>query len=177
MIDFNKQIIWKEHPELTLAPGFDTLYEDDKSKDKVESSKFVWAIHLCEDPESKFYNHPKKYKLISKTVLGNELFPWHKYKKLVETYREMMMSDAQRALTHWNILIMDRTRTLKELYTELMSVEAENINTKSLKDIDSMLAATPKMFDDYKKVKSDYEEEKKSKSGSKILSLSDTNDI
>ena len=53
MIDFNNRSFWKEYPELTIAPGLDKLYKDDKSKDKKESSIFMWAIDLCENLESK----------------------------------------------------------------------------------------------------------------------------
>jgi hypothetical protein len=46
-------------------------------------------------------------------------------------------------------------------------------DTDELVKLDKMLAATPKMFDDYKKIKQDYEEEKTHKQGKSIKSLSD----
>jgi hypothetical protein len=49
----------------------------------------------------------------------------------------------------------------------------EEKDTDELVKLDKMLALTPKMFDDYKKIKADYEEEKTHKSGKSIKSLSD----
>jgi len=40
-----------------------------------------------------------------------------------------------------------------------------------------MLSNTPKMFEDYKKIKRDYEEEKTTKKGKSIKSLSDSGEI
>ena len=47
------------------------------------------------------------------------------------------------------------------------------LDTKALRDVDAMLAATPKMFDDYNKIKATFEEEKIHKKGGQTLSLSD----
>ena len=43
--------------------------------------------------------------------------------------------------------------------------------------LDKMLSLTPKMFDDYKKIKADYEEEKVHRSGKSVSSMSDADEI
>ena len=53
----------------------------------------------------------------------------------------------------------------------------EHKDTDELVKLDKMLALTPKMFDDYKKIKQDYEEDKIQKKGTRIASISDSDEI
>ena len=71
---------------------------------------------------------------------------------------------------------------LRQLYVDALDGEVEydaegnetkTLNTKQLLDLDKMLAATPKLFDDYKKIKQDYEEEKVIRKGKRHGSLTD----
>jgi hypothetical protein len=66
-----------------------------------------------------------------------------------------------------------RDNSIKELYKKAL----ESCDTDELVKIDKMLANTPKMFEDYKKIKKDYEEERTTKKGKKILSLTDSGEI
>jgi len=66
-----------------------------------------------------------------------------------------------------------RDSSIKDLYTRAL----QEGDIDELVKIDKMLANTPKMFEDYKKVKKDYEEEKVTKRGKKINSLSDDDEI
>jgi len=70
-----------------------------------------------------------------------------------------------------------RSTSLKKLYKDLLDQPPVDVDTKALKEVDSMLANTPKMFEDYKKVRKDYEEEKTSKKGKRNISLSDSGEI
>lgn len=168
MIDVEKNF-WKEFPELKIAPGLDKIYSKDKSKDKTKSSKLMWAIDMCENPESKFYKNPNKYELIANSFIKDESFDWGKYEKEIDFYRECCLSDAERSLTIWNETMRLRNTSLKEMYQDAL----EGRNTDELVKLDKMLALTPKMFEDYKKIKQDYEEEKTHKKGKQIKSLSD----
>jgi hypothetical protein len=160
---------WKEFPELKIAPELDKLYFQDKTKNKEKSSKIMWGIHLCESLDSKFYNHPNKYDLISEKFIKEIGFEWEAYSGTIEIYRELCLSDAERSLTLWNETMRLRSRSIKEMYQTAI----EEKDTDELVKLDKMLALTPKMFDDYKKIKADYEEEKTHKSGKSIKSLSD----
>jgi hypothetical protein len=164
---------WKEYPELKLAPGLDKIYNNDKSKGKATSSKLMWAIDMCENPESKFYYNPEKYQLVAKAFLKDPKFDWTKYEKEKDFYRECCLSDAERALTIWNETMRQRNNSLKEMYQD--ALEGRDVDT--LVKLDKMLALTPKMFDDYKKIKQDYEEEKLKRTGKSISSLSDNDEI
>jgi uncharacterized protein YdiU (UPF0061 family) len=168
MID-TKNNFWKDYPELTFAPELDKFYKEDKSKNKEKSSKIMWGIHLCESLESMFYHNPDKYEQVAEKFIKEEGFKWEAHQKLIEMYREYCLTDAERALTIWNETMRLRNNSLKEMYQNAF----EDKDTDELVKLDKMLAATPKMFDDYKKIKADYEEEKTHKTGKRIRSLSD----
>jgi hypothetical protein len=89
----------------------------------------------------------------------------------------MVLTDSERALVEWGEIMTMRSVAMKKLYKELLDQEIAEIDTKSLKEVDSMLASTPKMFEDYKKIRKDYEEEKTSKKGKRNVSLSDSGEI
>jgi len=169
MRDFSKHNFWKEFPELVIAPGLDKLYKEDKSKNKEDSSLIMWAIDLCENLESKFYNNPNKYSIIAEKVLKEPKFKWNKVNDAIESYRECVLSEAERALTIWNETMRLRNTSLKIMYQNAFNQK----DTDELVKLDKMLALTPKMFDDYKKIKQDYEDEKTTKNGKKISSISD----
>jgi hypothetical protein len=69
--------------------------------------------------------------------------------------------------------MMLRDNSLKELYKLAISQS----DTDELVKLDKMLSNTPKMFEDYKKIKKDYDEEKVTKKGKSIASLSDSGEI
>jgi hypothetical protein len=172
MID-TKNNFWKEHPELITASKLGDLYKQDKTKNKVWSSKIMWGIHLCESLDSKYYHYPDKYQQISETLIKEKDFKWEDYELVIEMYRELCITDAERALTIWNDTMRLRSRSLKEMYRDAFDEK----DTDELVKLDKMLALTPKMFDDYKKIKADYEEEKTHKQGKTIKSLSDDDAI
>lgn len=173
MIELTDRNFWKEHPELIFAPGVEDIYKKDKSKNKTRSSQIMWAIHLCESLESKYYNMPNKYELIASKFLKDEKFDWEKHNDAIELYRETALSDAERSLTIWNETMKLRSRSIKEMY--VTAFEEKNID--ELVKIDKMLSTTPKMFDDYQKIKADFEADKIKRTGKSITSMSDSNEI
>ena len=164
---------WKAHPELMLAPKISNLHHEDKSNGKSESSKIMWAIQMCETPNSKFYNRPGKYKEMSTTFLKDVSHNWKKLNPVIESYKNSALTDAERALTSWNDTIKMRDKAIKSMYEELLVNALGDLDTKALADVDKMLALTPKLFDDYNKIKTTFEEEKIKKKGKQTFSLSD----
>jgi len=164
---------WKEYPELIISDELSTFYTADKSKGKQTSSQIMWAIHLSESPESKYYTHPDKRNVIASSFLKDKKFKWEIYKEIVIFYRECSLTDAERALSGWNETMRLRDDSIKEMYRNAIKTK----DTDELVKLDKMLANTAKMFDDYKKIKQDYEDEKSTKKGSKIQSMSDTDEM
>lgn len=166
-------IFWEIYPDLTIVEEFNSLYTLDKTKDKSESSKIMWAIYYVLNPDSIFFYLPDKYDVIAKDHLKDLKFKWSTLKKELDIYKNTVLSDAERALINWGEIMSMRDSSLKDLYKDALSEK----DVKSLKDLDTMLSNTPKMFEDYKKVRKDFEEEKTSKKGKHIKSLSESGEI
>jgi hypothetical protein len=164
---------WDTNVELLILPSFSKLHTKDKSKNKEESSKIMWAMFYAYHPESKFFHYPNKQETIEKSFIKDSKFKWDHYKDIIEDFKNLVLSDAERALLSWNEIMIMRDNSIKELYKKAL----ESCDTDELVKIDKMLANTPKMFEDYKKIKKDYEEERTTKKGKKILSLTDSGEI
>jgi len=164
---------WEVNSELLIIKEFQSYYSKDKSKNKTESSIVMWGLYYCYHPESKFYNLPNKFDIIENNFIKNPKFKWDSVKDIVIIFKNLVLSDAERALGNWGEIMSMRDTSIKELYRKAL----EDSDTDELVKIDKMLANTPKMFEDYKKIKKDYEEEKTLKKGKRNLSLSDTGDI
>jgi uncharacterized protein YfkK (UPF0435 family) len=168
---------WEVNSELLIIPEFDKIYHKDKSKNKQDSSVVLWAVYYAYHPESKYYNLPNKLEILEKNFIKQKDFNWENYTELTEVYKSMVLSDSERALVEWGEIMTMRSVAMKKLYKELLDQEIAEIDTKSLKEVDSMLASTPKMFEDYKKIRKDYEEEKTAKKGKRNMSLTDSGEI
>jgi hypothetical protein len=166
-------IFWEVYPDLTIIDIYNKLYLSDKSKNKEESSRTMWAIYYVLNPDSMFFNVPDKYDAIAKDHLKDPKFKWNTLKKELEIYKTTVLTDAERALINWGEIMTMRDNSLKDLYRTAL----RDRDIKSLKDLDVMLSNTPKMFEDYKKVRKDFEEEKTSKKGKHIKSLTESNEI
>jgi len=164
---------WELNSDLIILDEFSKLYYKDKSKNKQDSSKILWAIYYCYNPESKFFNYPNKQEVILQSFIKDSEFKWDSYKDIIDAYRNIILTDAERALINWNEIMIIRDQSIKDLYKKAI----EDSDTDELVKIDKMLANTPKMFEDYKKIKRDYEEEKVTKKGKTIASLSDTGEL
>lgn len=164
---------WELNSDLIILDEFNKIYYKDKSKNKQDSSKVLWAIFYAFNPESQFFHYPNKQEVISQSFIKDPEFKWEDYKDLIEAYKNLVLSDAERALLNWNEIMTMRDNSIKELYKKAL----EDSDTDELVKIDKMLANTPKMFEDYKKIKKDFEEEKVTKKGKTIASLSDSGEL
>lgn len=164
---------WKEFPGIEYHSVFNKMYKNDKSRGKVSSSKIMWAIHLLVHPSSNLYNDPNKEETIIKTFLKDSSFKWNKYEEEVYAYKDIALTVAEKALQNWNELMTMRDKSLKDMYKKAL----EEGDAGSLVNLDKMIANTAKLFQDYSKIKKDYEEEKTTKKGKSISSLSDLDEI
>ena len=164
---------WELNPEVLILEEFNKFYNKDTSKNKQESSKILWAIFYAFHPESKFFNYPNKLEVLAKDFIKDPKFKWEKISNLTEAFKNLVLSDVERALVNWNEIMTMRDTSLKDLYRTAI----EQGDTDELVKLDKMLSNTPKMFEDYKKIKRDYEEEKTTKKGKTISSLSDSGEL
>jgi hypothetical protein len=164
---------WVINSELLILEEFNEYYSKDTSKNKTYSSKILWAIFYAFNPESKFFNYPSKLEVLAKDFIKEPKFKWANVQTLIDAYKNLVLSDVERALVNWNEIMIMRDNSLKELY----KLAITNSDTDELVKLDKMLSNTPKMFEDYKKIRRDYEEEKTTKKGKHISSLSDSGEI
>ena len=169
----HETVYWLTNADLLIIPSFLKLHTKDKSKGKEESSKIMWAMYYAFHPESKFFHYPNKQETIEKSFIKDPKFKWEAYKDVVEDFKNLVLTDAERALLSWNDIMIMRDNSIKALYKRALEMS----DVDELVKIDKMLANTPKMFEDYKKIKKDYEEERTTKKGKKILSLTDSGEI
>jgi hypothetical protein len=164
---------WDLNRELLLITEFNKLHSQDTTKNKEKSSKLMWAIYFAYNPESKFFNIPDKLTILAKDLLKDPKFNWDSCKDVVSLYKSSVLTDAERALVTWGEIITMRDESLKALYKAAI----EQSDTDELVKLDKMLANTPKLFEDYKKIKKDYEEEKVTKKGKHNKSLTEAGEI
>jgi len=156
---------WKEFPELKIIKDFSLIYNNDKSKDKIDSSQLMWAIQLCYHPDSLFYNIPNKEDLINKDFLKKDMV-WSKIRHLVDLYIETTLSEAQRSMIMWEEQMRKRREFLLE--TEY--------NIETAKDLDTMGKATFGLYQDFDRIKKLLKEES-TKDISRPKSLSESGEI
>jgi hypothetical protein len=166
---------WLEYPELTFPEALNKLYVNDKSKNKVDSSKLMWAVFMITSPNSIYYNHHNKEEVIARDFLKDPKFKWSSIKEAIDFYRNGVLTIAEQSLITWNEMMILRDKTLKELYASAAKKKAEGLD--DLVTIDKMMSNTAKMFADYKKIKEDFDVEKTKGKGGKVVSLADDDDI
>ncbi len=165
--DFTPSIsFWEVCPQLAIVGPSKTVYDEDKSKKKIDSSNLMWFIVLCTDLNSKFYNLPEvgehnKYELLGKDIIGDKNY-YKKYKvkcdELIEFYIKLQDTPAKRALREWDQKMIERARFIKETPFTLDSYEYNEDTGKQVKvagtaeTLDKMMGATKKLYDDYERI-------------------------
>lgn len=193
MIDkyFKGNNFWTVIPEFRSIGIFDNFYKEDKSKDKVSSSNIMWAITFCLRKESPMYNLPNKWELAGRDMVLVEKFDWSKYDMLIDTFKQTQMTQAERSLLAWEELMSKRDKYLKDqryYFDEYLMDEAgDNVKSRTgqlimlkgtAEQLDKAFSATPKMYNDYHKIKKEIEDDEiKRGRGNKIKSASDANEI
>jgi len=91
---------WDVNKELLILEQFSKYYSDDKSKDKQDSSKILWAVFYAYSPDSKFFNYPNKLEVLSKDFIKNPKFKWESIRDIIDAFKNLVLSDAERATMH-----------------------------------------------------------------------------
>ena len=164
---------WDTYPELVMLESFNALHHKDSSKNKQDSSRKMWAIYYAHNPESKFFNMPNKLLVLARDFLKDPEFNWDSIRNQVFTYKELVLTPAERGLVNWTEIMNVRDESLKNMYKDAILER----NLKELVELDKMLANTAKLFQDYKKIKQEYDEDKTTRKGKSIASLSDSGEI
>ena len=142
---------WKVNKQLDIPEEFESFRYNDRSRDKEESSKIMWAIALLLDPDSKFkrLRLQDRKTLIAKDFLKNEKFQWEKYKDITTFYEKLILTPAQRQLMIWEQKLDEKT--------ELMSVTTYDLDNAEM--LEKLLASNSKLFTELERIKDQLERE------------------
>ncbi len=127
---------WEVNPQLVVV--FKDVYDTDKSKGKVNSSKNMWTIALIYDPESKFKNLPleDRIKIIEENFCKIENIG------IIDKYKELVTTPAQRHLIQWNNVMEEKSKLLSTLKYDIDSWEV----------IEKMLIGNTKLYAELERI-------------------------
>jgi hypothetical protein len=142
---------WKVNKQLCIPEEFESFRYNDRSRDKEESSKIMWAIALLLDPDSKFkrLRLQDRKTLIAKDYIKNEKFQWDKYKDIILMYEKLILTPAQRQLSELERKLDERTEFLNNT----------PYNDESYEMIEKIRKNTSDWYDDLERIKDKLERE------------------
>lgn len=172
MINFQPEMnFWELNPELKYPEVFAEFYQQDKTKDKSESSKVMNAIYLLLDKESRYRELPEKERknLICKDYLKNKEFNWDSVKNLQNEFLRFTSTKAKKLLRNWEIKLEERDEYISGLKYDEDTAE----------HLDKMMAATQKIWEQYLSILNEVEKEEGAGSvkGGGVESLSESGRI
>lgn len=179
---------WKAFPN--LKSYFKSIYEEDNSKGKVNSSELMYSMYLCYHYEGEFINLSD----IDKVKVLNDLFKTTQSNilELIEInltkFYDLIETPARKALREWNEKTIERTEFIKNTkysldYYEEIETRGGDIKRVLVKGtwemLDDMRSKNVKMMQDYFDIlkKLNQETDKKQGESGAELSLSDKGEI
>lgn len=132
---------WDLNQLMRVPKLFASFYKEDKSKNKIESSKIMWAIAmLVDNSENNSYRNLREDDrkiLIAEDYLKVSDFKWDNYKELIALYQELNSSKLEKDLYLLESKLEERSKFI--------------IDTKyTLEDgdkLDKIIANTQKIYD------------------------------
>ena len=156
---------WEVFPEVKHHAQFGLTYKGDKTKKKTTSSKTMWALHLVCHPKSLMYYDPNKLENVKGLLPKSWDWESDSENSMLETYRGLMLTEAQKALADWDEMIKKRSAYLKNQEYDL-----ENGGY-----LDKLHRNTYAIYKDYQKICDELTNEENSNINS--LSLSESGEI
>ena len=144
---------WELNPHLRYVRPFSELYAEDTSKDKDTSSKHMWCVFYLSEPDENinlYYRLPLD-QLIDTCKNFNPNFDYDNelIQNCIKEYPETCLTVMERMLKITKDLFKKRTLFLKEA----------DYDFSTMKMIDSAIAATPKLEQDFDNIVQKYAEE------------------
>lgn len=144
------QNFWELNPHLRFVKPFSDLYSEDNSKNKVQSSKDMWCIFFLSEPDEdiNIYFRLDNNEILDVCKKFNPSFQDtdELIRACIRDYPEVCLTVIERTLKITKELFKRRTTFLKEA----------DYNFDTMKLIDSAIAATPKMEEEFDKVVKKY---------------------
>jgi hypothetical protein len=145
---------WELNPHLIYMKPYSTLYNEDKSKDKTESSKTMWCITWLIDPDedtNKYFRLPEDQRLeICKEFHSSFDYENELIQEIMVSYPEDCLTIIERSLRDTKEFIRKRDKFIK----------TQDYNLSTMKELDDAAAKTIKIFQDYEKIEKQFLEYK-----------------
>ena len=143
---------WQLNPQFKIA--YKDFYNKDKSKNKVQSSKIMWAIALLVDnsEENNYRNYltDEKKMLIAEDYLGDAGFKWEDYQEIIDIYINLNMSKTERSLYIYEGKLEERDSFIK----------TTKYNLENASQLDKIISSTKSIFDLITKLRDEISKEK-----------------
>lgn len=160
---------WILNTAIKTLAVFNQYYKSDKSKDKKDSSKIMWAIALLIDPNEKNpwknVNPVEKKQLISTEFLNDPKFNWddEKIQNLILNYKNLCLTVAEKSLVEFEEKLADRARFISNAEYTFDWYEETERGVKLMKgtatQLDKMMTDTKKIYDQFELIKQQLLEE------------------
>jgi len=160
----NLDKFWIFYPSYTTIVPYKKLYKEDKSKNKKNSSRIMWAAcllyELCdENPFGKLIEKEKK-ELIKEDILKNKNFDWKKHEEIFIFFKNTNISQTEKSIIELEEKLKERTDFIMGVEYSLDEYNDEGKLVKGTADqLDKMLAQSDKMFALMEKLKEQRQKE------------------
>lgn len=152
---------WEIHPMTKDMRAFKFLYNRDKSKNKKESSKLMWAIAMCVDPhqDNAYKNMPIKTKrnLIADDHLGDPKFDWEhpEIVGLCDTYIKHCLTLAEKELIRYEAKLVQRGEFIDKVDYTMDSYDehTKKVIKGTADQLDKMMLNSSKIFAEIDNIK------------------------
>lgn len=131
---------WKINPQFLVPQVFRKLYNEDKSKDKSQSSKILWGIALFNDFDSKYrqLDETQRRELVARDYFKDPKFEWNNYKEQIQAW-DLFKSIMQRQAEQW-----ERIMNEKRIFLDNLEYNQQNCEL-----IETLMLSTEKLNKGY----------------------------
>lgn len=166
----NGEDFWELNPVLCVTPPFNKLYNRDKSVNKKTSSKEMYTIYFLEEVDEELnlfarYSEIEAIKLLKSDFSLDVNINDKTFKECRESYPSIALTTVEKSLKDLGNFINKRKDTLLK-----MEITLENIEL-----LDKAMARNLKIYQDYEKILSLFNHEKRKTlvRGGRDLSMSE----
>lgn len=118
------------------------------------------ALDLYCNPESEVYNIPDKAELLANDYIKDKDFKWEDYEEHLTLYSQTVLTPAEQEFHEWNEMMRERKKMIREMLREEMAKDAGERDLRVIEALDKFMANTAKLFNDYLKIKKEFDEDK-----------------
>ena len=145
---------WELNPHLIYLKPYSKLYNEDKSKDKIDSSKTMWCITWMIEPDeetNKYFRLPEEQRIdVCKEFHSEFNIEDELIQSIMEAYPEDCLTIIERSLRDTKEFIRRRDKFIK----------SQPYDFTTMKDLDDAAGKSIKILQDYEKIEKQFLEER-----------------